>query len=315
MNMLLLVGTGYMAKEYAKVLIGLKTSFLVVGRGEKNCNLFRYEFPGITVIEGGLENFTIGHNIGKAIVASSIESLNSNVQKLLKMGVNDILLEKPGGKTPEEIITLYNVVKSYNAKVVLAYNRRFYSSTRELRHLASEDGGILSFNFEFTEWSHTIEPLEIDPGIKANWFLANSSHVVDTAFFLGGVPLNWKPYYSGNLNWHPSSSIFVGAGISEKGSLFSYQANWQSAGRWSIEVMTSKRRLILRPMELLQVQNIGEIEIHQIKLEDSYDRDYKPGLYLQTLNFLEGNYVDFCSMENQVRMLKDYYLLMSGYSS
>ena len=35
---------------------------------------------------------------------------------------------------------------------------------------------------------------------------------------------------------------FVGAGETEKGVLFSYISNWESAGRWGIELLTKKRR-------------------------------------------------------------------------
>ncbi len=311
--MVLLIGTGYMAKEYAKVLSGMGISYEVVGRSEKNCELFREAFPGVSISTGGLENFSIGKNIEKAIVASSIDSLKSNVEYLLKNGVRKILLEKPGGISANELIDLNNQVKSAGAEVLIAYNRRFYSSVRKLREMAQEDGGILSFNFEFTECAHTIKPIYINPEIKANWFLANSSHVVDTAFFLGGKPKDWKPYHSGGLDWHPRSSIFAGAGISDTGNLFSYQANWESAGRWGVEVLTRKKKYILRPMEALHFQNIDELGIQKMELNDVNDVNYKPGLYLQTLSFLEGNLTDFCTLDEQVRIVRNFYSPMSGY--
>ena len=42
------------------------------------------------------------------------------------------------------------------------------------KEIIAEDNGVTSFNFEFTEWSHEIEKLEKAPGVKENWFLANS---------------------------------------------------------------------------------------------------------------------------------------------
>ena len=53
---------------------------------------------------------------------------------------------------------------------------------------------------------------------------------------------------------------FSGAGISISGALFSYQANWQSAGRWSVEILTKKNRLILCPLEELKVQKRGVLK-------------------------------------------------------
>ena len=40
---ILLVGAGYMAKEYAKVLLAQKKKFIVVGRGEESAKKFKEE--------------------------------------------------------------------------------------------------------------------------------------------------------------------------------------------------------------------------------------------------------------------------------
>ena len=110
------------------------------------------------------------------------------------------------------------------------------------------DAGVTSFNFEFTEWANTIEPLVKAEGIKEKWFLGNSTHVVDLAFYLGGKPKKISTFTSGSLVWHPSSSVFAGAGITDKDILFSYSANWESAGRWTVEVLTKDNKLIFEPM-------------------------------------------------------------------
>ena len=43
--------------------------------------------------------------------------------------------------------------------------------------MIAEDGGVTSFNFEFTEWSHQIQHLQKASGVMDNWVLGNSSHV------------------------------------------------------------------------------------------------------------------------------------------
>ena len=147
---------------------------------------------------------------------------------------------------------------------------------------------MTSFNFEFTEWVHEIEKLKKAPVVKENWFLSNSTHVVDMAFYLGGNPKEISCYTEGSLEWHPSASIFSGAGISETGALFSYQANWESAGRWCVEVLTKKNKLIFRPLEKLQVQKKGSVNIDFVKdINYSLDQKYKPGIFLQVKAFLK----------------------------
>jgi len=153
--------------------------------------------------------------------------------------------------------------------------------------LIAKDGGVTSFNFEFTEWSSVIESNKnISDDVKENWFLANSSHVVDLAFFLGGKPKELQCYKAGQLTWHSAAAVFAGAGRSEKGALFSYQANWQAPGRWRVEVLTRRRRIILCPLEELYVQNLHSLEVVQVSLEDSFDKAFKPGFYEQTIAFL-----------------------------
>jgi len=312
---LLLVGTGYMAKEYAKVLQALSVDFDVIGRGKDNCDRFCLEFPDIKVFSGGLEKFHLHDQYDAAIVASNVESLFDNTIFLIEKGINNILLEKPGGKNKEQIIELARIADVQKATVLLGYNRRFYSSVLRAKEIIKEDGGVLSFNFEFTEWVHTVEPLGIDKDVKQNWFLANSTHVVDTAFYLGGKPREIVTYVAGGIKWHTASSIFAGAGISDRDALFSYNANWEAPGRWVLEVLTKKRRCIFKPMEKLQVQEIGSVAVNPVEIDDTLDVQFKPGLYLQTKAFLNNELEVFCDIQEQENMMTNFYLKMSGYGS
>jgi predicted dehydrogenase len=138
-----------------------------------------------------------------AIVAVGIESLAEATIQLLNYGVNYILLEKPGIGFASEIGPMVALANQKQATVVLAYNRRFYSSVLKAGEIILEDGGVTSFNFEFTEWSHVIRTLEKHPAEHHNWFLGNSTHIIDTAFFLGGKPKELSSYFKGSLDWHP----------------------------------------------------------------------------------------------------------------
>jgi predicted dehydrogenase len=302
-----------MAKEYARVLSALDVDFDVIGRGEENCQSLNVLFPSVKVTSGGLENIRIRENYTHAIVATSVDSLFGNSKNLLKNGIKKILLEKPGGTSRDEISKLAKIAKEKKATVLLAYNRRFYSSVRKAKECIEEDGGVLSYAFEFTEWPHTIEALDLPSKVKQHWFLANSTHVVDTAFYLAGKPRKMKANTSGSLDWHSSAAIFAGTGVTEKGALFTYQANWKSPGRWGIEILTTERRLILRPMETLQVQHHKSVLISTIEIDDKIDKDFKPGLFLQTKSFLTDDWEMFCTIADQITMVEDYYNEMAGY--
>jgi len=199
----------------------------------------------------------------------------------------------------KEINQLDRMTKKYNAIVYVAYNRRHYVSVQKVREIIRGDGGILSFNFEFTEWSHVIEKLDFSADIKEKWFLHNSTHLVDLAFFLAGQPVEISSCKSGKLSWHPSGAIYTGSGKTEQGSLFSYQANWVGPGRWGLEIITRKRRLILRPLEELREQKIGSNEVTVLTIDDAIDKKFKPGLYRQVKNFLDNQTEDFCTIHHQ----------------
>lgn len=312
--MIWLIGAGPMAVDYYDVLKKLNKNTLTIGRSEDSAANFKNE-TGSDVITGGLDLFLKSTpEISEAVIVSvSVEQLASTTLALLEYGVSQILLEKPGGLNSNEISVVAEKAEQKNATVIVAYNRRQYASVLTAKKLIEDDGGPSSFNFEITEWSHIIKNHNKDPKMMGNWFLGNTTHVIDTAFFLGGEPTEINTFSNGALDWHPASSNYAGSGISSTGALFSYHGNWEAPGRWSLDVLTKKRRYIFRPMEQLHIQQLGSIKINKYEIDDSLDTHSKPGLYLQVSNFLNKNYHDLCDIQQQARMAK-VYEKMAGYN-
>ena len=313
MGDILLVGAGPMAIEYAKVLRSLSVDMIVIGRGAASAAAFQTA-TGVAVHEGGIEAW-LGRNTvlpSHAIIAVGEQSLGSSALRLLERGLQNILVEKPGGATVDEIRRVHRMARERGAQVFIGYNRRFYAAVMKAREIITEDGGVTSFNFEFTEWNHVIKDLKKEPGVKEHWFLHNSTHVIDLAYYLGGKPRDIACYTGGGVDWHPAASIFSGAGVSDRNALFSYQANWEAPGRWGVEVLTKKHRLIFRPLEKLQVQKTGSVAIEFLEIDDTLDRDYKPGLFRQVQAFVRGAGGELCSIQEQADMM-DVYCKMSNY--
>lgn len=308
-----LIGTGLMAIEYSKVLNYLNCDYLTIGRGEINSNNFFIE-TGKKPVIGGLQGFlNTNPPLPDAVIVSvGIETLSEVTLLLLQYGAKYILAEKPGVGFYEEINPICDIAASINSTVLLAYNRRFYASVLKAKELIEKDGGVTSFHFEFTEWSHSIEKLNKSKIEFENWFLGNSSHVIDTAFFLCGIPIKMSCFRSGELVWHPSGAIYCGAGISENNALFSYIANWQAPGRWNLEIMTKKHRYIFKPLEKLQIMTIGSVAT-EFYPEINYELDtkFKPGILLQTRSFLEKELTNFCDVYLQRKMIYDVYTKMA----
>lgn len=305
-----------MATEYLKVLDNLKHEVTVVGRGEKNLATLKETYPTYTYISGGLDNYL--ENNGDiptiAINAISVIHLKSSTIAMLNAGVKHILLEKPGALSIAGLEEIQAAENKAEAKVSIAYNRRFYSSIIELKKMAKEDGGIIGVHFEFTEWIHTIDENIYSPEALNKWVLSNSSHVIDTVFYLAGLPktLNTTVGGKNEISWHPSGGIFVGSGETEMNIPFSYHTNWLAPGRWAIEVLTAKRRYYLKPMEKLQVQQKGSVAVAGVEIDASLDENFKPGLFLQVTNFLEAKTDYFVSLEEQIKSFH-YYDKISGY--
>lgn len=306
--MILLIGTGYMGQEYAKVLKAMKLDFIAIGRGEQSAKTFE-EKTGIPAIRGGLSKwFKIKPKIpSSAIVAVDEENLGSITRELIKSGVKKILIEKPGGISSADIQKTEKFAKKYGAKAFVAYNRRFYSSVQKAIQIINEDKGVVSCNFDFSEKSYLIKDLNKSKLAKQEWLLVNSSHVIDLAFFLSGKPKKLNTQISGQnvLDWHPKGSLYAGNGTTETGAMFSYAANWQSPGNWKIEILTRKSKLIFMPLEELKIQKIG-IPMENVKLDNKLDIDFKPGLYKMVESFIKDSQ-DLPTIKDQLLSLKKIY--------
>lgn len=307
-----IIGAGGIAIEYAKVLKALNRDFIVIGRGESSAEKFK-EATGVTPILGGLNLFLQTNPALPDAVINCVRAfeLGKTNISLAKYGVKRILSEKPGF-FPEEADEVFRIANKCGTEIYVAYNRRFFASVLAAQKIIEEDGGLLSFHFEFTEWAHVIEATASIPEVeKKNLFITNSSHVVDLAFFLGGEPKELSCFQNGTVGWHTPSN-FTGAGITKGNVLFSYCANWNAPGRWAVELLTAKHRIYLKPMEQLQLQDKGSVKVYPVEIDDHLDKEFKPGFFLGTKAFLEGKTSRLCSYEEQASHMKTIYRNILG---
>lgn len=299
----LLAGCGTMAQSYARVLSDLGVPYCAVGRGGDSADTFRREI-GVDPLTGGIHAVlpTLESTPRAALVAVDIPNLAEVARALADYGVQRILLEKPGGITPEEVENLALYCSKAQTAVYVAYNRRFYESVRHAGKIISHDGGVMSLKFDFTELSSQVDRLVPSEEIKRNWFYANSTHVVDLAFYLAGAPTELTGSVTGELSWHPAGAVFVGFGRTEKQALFSYHADWSAPGRWLVEVMTASHRLVLQPIEELRIQRHGSMETERVTLDNEWDCNFKPGIRRQVIAFLSQNADDaLLSLDEHVK--------------
>ena len=272
----LLVGAGYMAKEYIKALSHLRIDFDLVGNSKKNVKTLEKIYNS-KFFWGGIEKFNFKKKYTHCIVCVNERKIYKVVRLITKNNIKNILVEKPGGNNLSEIKKINKLSKLKNLKIHVGYNRRFYESILFLKKKVAQDKGIISVDFSFTEWTDKILKLKYKKDIFRKWFYFNSLHVIDLVFYMIGFPKKINSFSGNNLSPF-SKSTFVGSGISKKNIFFSYHSNWNSAGRWSINIYTKKNRIILSPLEKVLIQKKNHITIEEKKFKKKYDDKLKPGI-------------------------------------
>ena len=305
----LVVGAGQMGVAYTRVLRALGFQPKAVCRSIRTAENYTKQ-TGLPAFHGGLDAYlaAIGSLPDEAIVAVDVDQLASTTEEVIRNGARRILVEKPGGLNLAELERMARTARRASALVAVGYNRRFYAATQRALELIAEDGGIATIIFDFTERSRVVEQSRAAPAVKAAWLLANSSHVIDLAFFLAGAPIELQARVHGSLPWHPRGSRYLGIGRAAQGATFAYYADWQCPGGWSVDIRTLSRRLLLCPLETLKVQNAGEFELKVQPLDDTLDREYKPGLFRQVQAFLTGERKEILlSLDEQIERVRRIY--------
>jgi len=313
MTKVALIGAGPMAQAYGQVLKALMIDCLVIGRGQKSADEFT-SAVGLPVLTGSLEaNMPALVGVTHAIVALPVPVLATQSMALMDAGIRNLLVEKPAGIDVSEIEFVARRAGATNSQVFVAYNRRFYASVLEAKRRIASDGGPTSFRFEMSEWSARIGQSAQSDTVKSAWYLANSSHVVDMAFYLGGFPKTLQVQSSGSTGWH-EPAIFVGHGEAVTGALFSYHADWNAAPRWMVEICTSGHTYMFQPLEGLRVRTKEGFAILDIDCPGAEDDTmFKPGLKRQVEAFLlKEPTPDLLNIQDQLSHARDIYAIMTS---
>ena len=279
----LLVGAGPMAVEYSKVLDHIKVPYSVKGRGKASADIFEKSTGKSAALSwdevGQVSAFT------HCIVAVSEESLLDATLELVGLGAIKILVEKPGGPSIEEIEKHVHQLTSGPAEVYVAYNRRYYKIVEKLLEFIEEDGGITSLHFDFSERSRIVESLVKAPGVKENWLIHNSTHVIDLVQYISDGLFMTNAHSSGSLVWHSAGDRFYGLGKTRSGAPVTYNSDWSSPGGWEVLVRTAKRRFLLKPLESLLISGASGVQETIHESEFGFN-NFKPGLESLVMDFL-----------------------------
>lgn len=299
----LLIGSGYMAEEYLKVLKVLNIDTLVLARNEAKAQKVAAKF-GYAGLGGGVEalNAMQLSDFNLVIIAVALNALAEVCGVCLSRGAKQILLEKPGALAATGLEHIKNKLKP-DVKIGVAYNRRFFNAVSQLKEKINVEGGALGCFFDFTDREKDILLQNRSGEEMEKWGWVNSTHVIDLAFYLIGMPTELVAKASGGWKEHPTGTTFVGSGQT-KACLFSYFATWAGGGRWNVEISTKAGRYKLSPLEELTFCKKNQFAWEKIENPDDDDEKFKPGLFKMVKNALKGDFGQLPTIEEQIEFYK-----------
>jgi predicted dehydrogenase len=290
---MILVGTGAQAREYARVFAALGIKFQTIGNTEETGSKF-FEWTalqgiGTTVRYHGVNNNLL--NDDYAVVAVSVNALYDTTKQLIVKGVKYILVEKPGTLYTIQMRALAYLAKAHGVDIRIAYNRRFLNSVISAKTIADRDG-LTKLSFCFGDDMDAVCKSSHPESVKRKWIVANSSHVIDAALFIGG---SLEGLYVESVN--PFRGSGYGAGFP-----ISYATDWERDKRWRIDFETKPgERYYLGPIEKLM-----RCEIHQESTVIAYEQgDLKPGMEAMIKSFLSDKHA-LPTAEEQLKALQLY---------
>jgi predicted dehydrogenase len=278
----LVIGAGWMGKQYSFALarMGVR-NVCVVSRSEQSAKECCAKFDFKPCHGGYQECLPSLGTFDLVIVTTPIHELKPATMFALECGSRNILVEKPASLYSSELLDWSEELNQSDVRIRVAYNRITYPNLWKLKELVQSEGGVTSCRYTFTELVHTINFNNNEPDVYQRWGISNSLHVISMAHELIGMPEEIRTFCFGELEWHPSGSCFVGGGYTHKNIPFSYHADWQSAGRWGIEVMTPQNAYRLIPLEQLYQCRKGSFNWELVETTSAFP-ELKQGIAEQT---------------------------------
>jgi predicted dehydrogenase len=274
-----IVGAGGMGREHARAFAAL---------------------PGVTV--AGIASRTrakadaLAREAGIAHVADSVAELYERTQaNLVVVAVPElaanavakaafrhpwaVLLEKPAGYDLADARDIAAAAAGRPQPVMVALNRRFYSSTAAARaDLDSRAGETRFVHVQDQQSFAEARRYKHPPQVVERFMYANSVHIIDLLRVFGRGEVQEVNVVS---PWRGEATEVVLAHVRfASGDHGLYEGLWRGPGPWACAVSTPSRRWTMQPLERAAYQNAGERTRHDVDLAEE-DRAYKAGFLRQ----------------------------------
>ena len=273
-----LIGAGYMAEEHLKAFCSI-SHVQVAG-------IFSRTFSRAEQIARKYSIANICRSIDELYDKSSASLIVVTVPELSMNDVSKqcfaypwtVLMEKPAGYNLQDAEDICSAAVEKHAKAFVAFNRRFYSSTRTVLEDLAQRPEQRFIHVQDQEDPSAALKNGQPRTVVDHWMYANSVHIVDYLRTFGrGKITAVTPI----CPWSDCVPLTVAAKVDfESGDTGLYQGVWGAPGPWAVQVTTYPKRWELRPLEQAFFQPYGERKLHSMPVHP-FDTDFKPGLRLQ----------------------------------
>ena len=273
-----IVGAGAMAREHARALADVP-GVSIVGfhsRTRARAEQLAAQFPGAGVCDSISELYEKAR--AELVVAAVPVLAMKPVSSECFRSPWTVLLEKPPGLNLAEALSIQDEADRSSRKVLVALNRRFYSSTRLALEGLRADSGPRYVHVWDQQDLEKAKSVGHPPAVVDNWRYANSIHLVDyLRVFARGKVRAVEP----EARWDPARPGRVAARLSfESGDTGFYEAVWTQPGPWAVEVTAAERCWTMRPLEKLARREPGQANLVALETH-AWDSRFKAGFRLQ----------------------------------
>lgn len=273
-----IIGAGNMAREHIRAFQDVPgvTVAGIHSRTRERAELLAGEFH-IPEVADSVPELYQRTNANLAIVAVDETSVLRVAESCLAFPWR-LLLEKPPGLNVEEAKVIRQCAENENRGVVVAFNRRFVSTTMTAaRDLATRDEKRF-IHVQDQEDSSVAFALGRSQAVADNWMYANSIHLIDYLSVFGRGEIvsveRVVPWEDGKAN------VVVAKASFDSGDVGIYQGIWNGPGPWAVSISTPSKRWEFRPLEQGAFQVAGS-RATTVLDSDPLDEEFKPGLRRQ----------------------------------
>ncbi len=281
-----ILGTGYMAQEYVKVLKSLKLNktISVLGSSSHKSKLFKKNNK-LDYAAKSIKDLKSKFNPNYLIICVREEKLYQLIDKIIKYNWK-CLCEKPMGYNFIQTKKIVNKLTKKNIKrFYIGLNRRAYYSTnlatQILKKKIFEKNRIIEIIGQ-EDLNHQ-KLIGTSKKVINNFMYVNSVHLIDyTNIFCRGDIKSIKTLssYKGNQPHIVSKIIYF-----TSGDKCFYKCYWNIEARWSVIIKAKKSYIKLKPLEKIS-SSFKFSQLKNKKLE-KWDKIFKPGIKNQLLDLIK----------------------------